>query len=245
MRHPHQAWTVFALVFLAGLSAALLPVTLDPTRRSFALAWPFHLLLNVVVVATVVRLGLQLAGAIGRGVPLLERWLAGQRVRQPLRAMLQEAIVAGASMSVTVLLLYTFVFHVPLPKLAAIARVVLWRRVLFSYTAAVEEEVLFRLVLLSLLAWLLGKRWQRLDGLPSAGARWLAILIAAAAFALAHGPTTPLTALAHTPRLVTDGITGALFGYLYWERGLEAAIVAHFSADLMLLVVGPAFLLLA
>jgi membrane protease YdiL (CAAX protease family) len=189
-----------------------------------------------------VRLGLLLAGNIGRGVPLLERRLAGQRVGQPLRAMFQEAVFAGASMGVMALLLYVFVFRVPLPKLAAIARVALWKRVLLAYAAAIEEEMLFRLLLLSLLAWRLGKRWHRPDGLPSEGAGWLANLIAVAAFALAHVPTTSLTALAFTPHVMTAGMAGALFGYLYWKRGLEAAIIAHFSTDLMLLVVGPAFL---
>jgi hypothetical protein len=89
MSHQRYSWAVFALLFLTGLFAVLLPVTLDPTRRSPSLAWPLHLLLDAVVVATMVRLGLLLAGNIGLGVPLLERRLAGQPVWQPLRAMLQ------------------------------------------------------------------------------------------------------------------------------------------------------------
>ena len=31
-----------------------------------------------------------------------------------------------------------------------------------------------------------------------------------------------------------NGIPGVAFGWLYWQRGLEAAMVAHFSADLVL-----------
>jgi hypothetical protein len=170
MSPQHYSWAVFALLFLAGLFAVLLPVTLDPTRRSPSLAWPLHLLLDAVVVATMVRPGLLLAGNIGHGVPLLERRLAGQRVWQPLRAMLQEAVGAGTSLGIIVLLLYVFVVHVPISSMAAIARVALWKRVLLAYAAAMEEEVLFRLVLLSLLAWLLGKHWHRPDGLPSGGA---------------------------------------------------------------------------
>jgi hypothetical protein len=30
-----------------------------------------------------------------------------------------------------------------------------------------------------------------------------------------------------------------VFGWLYWRRGLEAAIVAHFAADLVLHVAAP------
>jgi membrane protease YdiL (CAAX protease family) len=29
------------------------------------------------------------------------------------------------------------------------------------------------------------------------------------------------------------------FGYLYWKRGLESAMLAHFSADVVLHVLGP------
>jgi membrane protease YdiL (CAAX protease family) len=242
MSPQHYSWAVFALLFLAGLFAVLLPVTLDPTRRSPSLAWLLHLLLDAVVVATMVRPGLLLAGNIGHGVPLLERRLAGQRVWQPLRAMLQEAVGAGTSLGIIVLLLYVFVVHVPISSMAAIARVALWKRVLLAYAAAMEEEVLFRLVLLSLLAWLLGKHWHRPDGLPSGGAGWLANLIAALVFALAHAPRTSWPALAFTPRVMTAGMAGVLFGYLYWKHGLEAAIIAHFSADLILLALGPAFL---
>jgi membrane protease YdiL (CAAX protease family) len=34
--------------------------------------------------------------------------------------------------------------------------------------------------------------------------------------------------------LILNGIPGIAFGWLYWRRGLEAAMVAHFSADLVL-----------
>jgi hypothetical protein len=33
-----------------------------------------------------------------------------------------------------------------------------------------------------------------------------------------------------------------MFGVLYRKRGLEAAMLAHFTADFVLYVVGPAFL---
>ena len=39
-----------------------------------------------------------------------------------------------------------------------------------------------------------------------------------------------------------SGVAAISFGYLYWKRGLEAAMFAHFCADFLLYVVGPAFL---
>jgi membrane protease YdiL (CAAX protease family) len=33
---------------------------------------------------------------------------------------------------------------------------------------------------------------------------------------------------------VLNSLAGLVFGWLYWRRGLKAAMVAHFSADLVL-----------
>jgi membrane protease YdiL (CAAX protease family) len=40
--------------------------------------------------------------------------------------------------------------------------------------------------------------------------------------------------------LVLNGVAGTLFGYLYWRKGLEAAMIAHGAADLTLHVGGAA-----
>jgi len=50
------------------------------------------------------------------------------------------------------------------------------------------------------------------------------------------GPLTPQLIAAV---LFLNGIAALPFGYLYWSRGLEAAMLAHFSADLVLHVIGP------
>jgi membrane protease YdiL (CAAX protease family) len=39
--------------------------------------------------------------------------------------------------------------------------------------------------------------------------------------------------------LLLNGIGGIVFGWLYWKRGLLAAMLAHFSADVVLHVVVP------
>ncbi len=42
--------------------------------------------------------------------------------------------------------------------------------------------------------------------------------------------------------LALNGIAAVSFGYLYWKRGLESAMIAHFCADFVLYVVGVMFL---
>jgi membrane protease YdiL (CAAX protease family) len=75
---------------------------------------------------------------------------------------------------------------------------------------------------------------------------WTANVLAAAIFGVGHLPATAalmaLTPLVVTRALVLNGLAGVVFGWLYWRRGLLAAMVAHFCGDLVLHVATPALL---
>jgi len=113
----------------------------------------------------------------------------------------------------------------------------LWKRLLASFYGAIDEEILLRLFLLSLLAWLIGFAWHVPGGMPAPGALWLATIIAAVIFGLGHLPATAalvkLTPLLIWRAIVLNGIVGVATGYLFWRYGLEAAMLAHFAADLV------------
>ncbi|MBU7029500.1 MAG: CPBP family intramembrane metalloprotease, partial [Theionarchaea archaeon] len=68
---------------------------------------------------------------------------------------------------------------------------------------------------------------------------WSANILAAVIFGLGHLPTAiaigiPLTALFVTRTVVLNGIGGVAFGWLYWKQGLESAMMAHFTVDIVL-----------
>ena len=44
----------------------------------------------------------------------------------------------------------------------------------------------------------------------------------------------PLTPLVIARTVVLNGLLGIIFGWLYWRHGLEAAMISHFSADIVL-----------
>jgi membrane protease YdiL (CAAX protease family) len=107
----------------------------------------------------------------------------------------------------------------------------------------ITEELLTRLFLLSLFA--LGARrllTPTADGLPAAPF-WVANALAALLFGLGHLPTAfgrvPLTPVVWAYAIVLNGICGMVFGWLYWRKGLEAAMVAHFMVDIVLHGIGP------
>ncbi len=52
----------------------------------------------------------------------------------------------------------------------------------------------------------------------------------------------PITPLVVAAALILNGIAAVVFGVLYRKRGLEATMIAHFTADFVIYVVGPAFL---
>lgn len=75
---------------------------------------------------------------------------------------------------------------------------------------------------------------------------WTAIVISTVLFGLGHLPVTAaltvITPLVVARAIVLNGIGGLVFGWLYWKKGLEYSIVAHFAADIVLLAVLPALL---
>jgi hypothetical protein len=185
-------------------------------------------------------LGLLIAHHIGLGAPLLEGVLAGTDVTAQVQALLAPALILGIASSSIVLILEVAVFwprlpqamrdHFPIPAL--------WKRLLASFYGGIDEEILLRLFLLSLLVWLIGFVWHLPGGKPTLGAFWLANILAAVVFGLGHLPATAalvkLTPLLVGRAILLNGIVGVAAGYLFWRYGLEAAMLAHFSADIVL-----------
>ena len=113
-----------------------------------------------------------------------------------------------------------------------------WKGFLASFYGGIVEEILLRLFLMSLLVWLGSFISKTPEGKPTIGVFWTANFLAAILFGVAHLPATativPLTALVITRAIVLNGLAGVAFGYLYWKRGLESAMIAHFSTDIVL-----------
>ena len=73
---------------------------------------------------------------------------------------------------------------------------------------------------------------------------WFAIVLAAVLFGSAHLPAmtavgVPMSVLVISRATVLNGIGGIAFGWLYWKRGLESAMIAHFSADIVAHAITP------
>jgi membrane protease YdiL (CAAX protease family) len=84
------------------------------------------------------------------------------------------------------------------------------------------------------------------NGVPNDVIFWAAIIFAALLFGVGHLPATarlaPLTPLLVARGLLLNAILGVVAGVLFWRYGLEAAMIAHFSADIVLHVLPAPFL---
>ena len=250
-------WRLFFLLWGASVVGILLilPYALDmiPGDMSSKLP-PLYVLIPLQVAQGAVFLGLlTLAGLFfanrtGLGAPILEAWLDGENSWR-LKPILVPSVVVGLIGTSAILALELLVFQPAIrhqnPDAAAALSLwnqpAAWKGLLASFFGGVDEEIELRLFALSLFAWLGRFIFTKADGGLSATAFWIANILAALLFGLGHLPAysmlAPLTPVIVVRAVVLNGLLGLAFGYLYRTRGLESAMLSHFTADLLLHVV--------
>ena len=206
---------------------------------------------NLAILALIVWLGLKLSRSLGLCAPLLESWVDRAELNAQSNTRVKQILTLGllVGLAVGILLLISLLVLAPrLPNLpfVIVARLPVWKRLLACFYGGIYEELLTRLFLLSLVAWIANRSWRESAPELSNSAFWFANVLVAILFGLGHLPSTslfmPITPLVVTAALLLNGLAGIAFGYLYRRQGLEAAMVAHFTADFVIYVVGPVLL---
>ncbi|MCR4329661.1 MAG: CPBP family glutamic-type intramembrane protease [Candidatus Roizmanbacteria bacterium] len=120
----------------------------------------------------------------------------------------------------------------------------IWQTLLASFYGGITEEVLMRLFMMTLFIFL-GMKLLR-QKKPSVMIILISIVLAAIIFGLGHLPITSsltkITPLVVSRAVVLNGVGGVVFGWLFWKKGLESAMIAHFTADIFLLTILPSLL---
>jgi membrane protease YdiL (CAAX protease family) len=194
-----------------------------------------------VVLFVLSLIGLRFAHPVGLDAP----WLRAILFRRPL-VQQQWASAIGLGLAagfVIVGLDPLFAPHLPAPfhaQQAPTAGTSAGAGFLASFYGGIAEELMMRLFAMTLLVRLFSIFSGGRAGSPQF---WGAIVLAAILFGVGHLPaaaqTWPLDAIVVTRVLLLNGVGGLVFGWLYWKRGLESAMLAHFSADLLLHVAAP------
>ena len=100
-----------------------------------------------------------------------------------------------------------------------------------------------RLFLTTLVVWITFKFRRTNEGMPTSAGVWLAIILISVVFGLGHLPMTArfteITTIVVVRAILLNGIAGVTFGWLHWKKGLEAAMISHFTTDIVLHVILP------
>ena len=106
-------------------------------------------------------------------------------------------------------------------------------RLTYFILRAVNENILYRLFLGSVLVWLIGRVWKAADGRPAGGAYWLGFLLAQVLNIWVNvtslAPVTPHALLHDAVRYVGPGMVWA---WLYRRHGFQSNEIACASGHL-------------
>jgi membrane protease YdiL (CAAX protease family) len=242
-------WTLFVILLIASFITSLmvLPYTLalSPglTNVFTPLVLIVQLIQSLIIFSIAIFIGLSLYKRVGFNLPILEGWLEGKDTVNYLKSILGISIGLGVLSGIIIVFL-SFLFT-PISNIFQNASISIpvWKAFLACFYGGIGEEILLRLFLMTLIVWIIFKIKKTCDGKPTTTGIWIAIIIAAVIFGLGHLPITG-TITAITPLIVVravllNGVAGIVFGWLYWKKGLESAMISHFSADIVLQVIFP------
>ncbi|MGV1985971.1 CPBP family intramembrane glutamic endopeptidase [Agrobacterium sp. 22-221-1] len=228
-----KRWHILLVIGLAGV-ASLLLATFEQLVPGQQLSFGMRLLILIqpaMLTIAAVATGQALAAKLGLDAPLVDSLLTGGNPRAVLRTQVPPALMVGIAVGL-LMIAYSSVILPSVADAATMTKMTAFNvpmatRILYG---GITEELLTRWGLMSFFAWAFWRMTGRGQIRPVI--LWAAILMAAALFAAGHLPF--LFAIVARPQaalilavLLTNFIPGLLFGWLFWRRGLEAAMLSH------------------
>lgn len=247
MKHLKIALFLGLLGLLAG--AFVVPFQLDSLKDALTAAEyakiidtiPFPMPVMISVAALQIGLlsfilswiGLILTERTDLALPLLHSWLIEKKKPVINKSALKLALIGGASGSLFLVITDLFLFQPHMPKLGNGEGAVWWKATLAGVLyGGIVEEVLMRLFLMTLIVWLLAILFKKSRETIPTFFYWIGIIVAALLFSAGHLPATEalfgeLNNIIITRAFILNGVLAVFFGYLFWKKGLEYAMIAH------------------
>jgi len=209
---------IFSLTDLKGLPAPMMVMAI------------IKILQDALLYGVVTWAGVWLCDQVGFRVP----FFSGELELKHVSCLIWRSIICGVCVGMTILSLDLLLPHMG-PRINETTCIEIFRGFMASFYGAINEEVFLRLFFLSLFVW----AFTRVFGQEKRDS-WISIsiMITALLFGIMHLPAAaklvPLTAGIVMRIIFLNGIGGVMFGILFTQCGLEAAMIAHFTADLVL-----------
>lgn len=263
---PTRFGKTFLILFVLGVPGVL---TLIPMALSQLEALPvasvdlpapvvvaLSLLNPLILLAIGVAVGVLLAHRVGLRSLIADRVRHGTAIWPQLRPSLRTAFAAGLVFAAVVLGLDALIAPFANTDLAnnsaagetTTLGALLTQLMTGLLYGGIVEELLLRWGVMTLLVWIGWRVLQRGQGTPRPALIWTANLLAAILFGLGHLPAlaavVALTPLIIVRTVLLNALGGVLFGWLYWRRSLETAMVAHAATHVGFFILNAGFLLL-
>ena len=245
---PSLVGAGLVLPYALKLQEAALAAAAERTHHSVTTLILASSAQTAVLLLVAVLAGLWASRRLGLKIPLISAWLTRQSTPRGAGRTLALAFVIGLVVGLGLVALDHFVFA-RIPSVAGLVRDTgdgaalpsAWQGLLAAFYGGIDEEVLMRLGLMSLLALVFRAVLPRRDVALPSRVFWPANILAALLFGLGHLPATaalvPLTAPVIARAIILNGAAGIVFGVLFRRYGLEWAMVSHFGADIVLHVI--------
>ena len=245
----HGRLAVFWAILGVLASIAVFPYTLELNP---ALLEQVPLTLTQIVLLSSVQsaillliisfIGLRLGASVSLDSPIARAFVYRLPLPKLSPKLLAAMIATGFSAGLIIIGLDAL-FQPLLPPAiqGEVPQIARWKGFLASFYGGITEELLLRLFFMTFITWITWKIFMRGKGMPTNKIYWVAILLAGILFGIGHLPAAaliwPLTSVVVFRIILLNAIPGLAFGYLYWKWGLEYAMLAHFSTDIMLHVI--------
>ena len=246
---------LFAILWLAGMAGVLSVLLIDLSAvlanlpANAELEMPFHpviikilsIVQTAILLSIAIFIGVRLAPLVRLSAPAAEALARGNSFISALKPQVLPGLIAGFTAGVVILSSYLLSRPILPPVFVTRAErlnssMPLLTRLLYG---GITEELLLRWGLLTLLAWIAWRIFQRGRGTPRAIYFVSAIVISSVVFGIGHLPIVSALEVDFTLPIVAfivlaNSLFGLIAGYLYWQKGLEAAIIAHMSTHVVI-----------
>lgn len=237
-------WKLFFLLVISSVITSLmvLPFTFAlidlPPEIPMGIVIAAQTLQVTIILSVSCFVGLKLINKTAlSGFPVLESRLNDKKTNAGTKALIKEAVFWGLAGGVLTVVLCIPFWKLSVSLLVDEMKVALWKSILACFYGGIGEEVIFRLGIMTFLCWLFSKCRLKDSGY------WLSIIITGIIFGLGHiGITSSMTDITFDVILravLLNGSLSIIYGVLYWKRGFESAMIAHFSTDVVLHIIIP------
>lgn len=239
---------LFTILWLTGMAGVISLLWMDlPIPEGEKLQMPLwgikllSLISPTFLLSVAVLVGVSLAHKVGLSAPLAEALSKGTSVSLAIQPQVLPGIIGGLVGGIVLVAIQLFAKLFLPPDFAMKAEALssntpLLTRILYG---GITEELLLRWGMMTLLVWIGWRIFSRGHGEPSTFCFVVAIALSAILFALGHLPLafqlgTQVTSSVIVYVIIANSVFGLIAGYLYWRKGLEAAIISHMLVHIVM-----------